>query len=43
MQFFLENEYFKCVWDTIIQKQIMLTNFTCNIYKFVTVQFENGT
>ena len=35
-QFFIENEYFKCVWDTI-QKQIIFTNFTYNIYKFVTI------
>ena len=36
MQFFSENVSFKCVWDTIIQKQIIITNFVYNIYKFVT-------
>ena len=37
MTFFSENEYFKCIWNIIIQKQIIYTYFTYNIYKFVTI------
>ena len=39
-RFFTENKYFTCVWDIIIQKQIIYTNFTHNIYKFVTIYID---
>ena len=35
--FFTENKYFKCVWEIIIQKQIIYTNSIDNIYKFITI------
>ena len=40
MRFFIENEYFKCVWDIIIQKQIIYTNSTYNIYKSQQYKFK---